>query len=132
MSTPGYSLTELPIRTTDEIQRHIVKRNKRNPFSRRYHKREDQEAITTWKSDLSGVLRVFDVCSATSVWRLLTFRVQIELVIDAHPTVSDTSQDATNQHTVVSDVHPSSSNVREGVDSRNPAVSITRILPVTE
>jgi hypothetical protein len=62
-----YSLIELPIRTTDEIQRHIIKQGKRNRISRHYHKKEDEEAITTWKSDLGGVLHVFNVCSAIFV-----------------------------------------------------------------
>jgi hypothetical protein len=117
----------------DEIQRHIIKRGKRNPISRRYRKKKDKETITTWKSDLNGVLHVFDVCSVTSVWRSLTFRFQVELRIDAHPAVSDTRQDAADKHTVVSDVHPSSSNIEVvvpdvhcDVSNINPIVSGVR------
>jgi hypothetical protein len=133
--TPGYFLIELSIRTADEIRRHIVKRGKRNPISRHYHKKEDKKAITTWKLDLNGILHVFNVCSVTSVWRLLTFRFQTELGMNAHPTVSDSRQDAARKHTTVSDVSGVDRNKmkgREGVDGQNQAVSTTRTLPVTE
>jgi len=65
---PGDFLTELPIRTMDGIQRHIVEWGRRNAISRRYHAKDDKEAIVAWKSDLDGILRVFNVCSATPAW----------------------------------------------------------------
>ena len=153
----------------DEIQRHIVKRGKRNAISQRYHSKDDKEAIIVWRSDLDGILRVFNVCSITPARRSLTFRFQTELGIYAHATTSDTRTNTANKHTIVSDVHRDSSNAdvtvpnihpgvsstspvvsdvrndvakppilvsdlkyREGADSQNQAVSVTRILPVTE
>jgi hypothetical protein len=64
---PGDFLTKLSTRTMDEIQRHIIERGKRNGISRRFHKKDDTEAIATWRSDLDRILRVFKVCSVTSV-----------------------------------------------------------------
>ena len=51
----------------DGIQRHIIKWGKRNAISRRYHARDDKEVIATWRLDLDGILRVFNVRSVTSV-----------------------------------------------------------------
>ena len=48
-----------------EIQKNIVKRGKRNAISRYFHKKDDNQAITTWKSDLNGILHVFYVRSVT-------------------------------------------------------------------
>ena len=67
MRTPDDFLTELSIRTTDEIQKHIIERGKRNMISRRYHAKDDEKAITTWKLDLNGIRNVFNVRSVTSV-----------------------------------------------------------------
>jgi hypothetical protein len=111
----------------DEIRRHVVERGKRNVISRRYHKTEDKEAITTWTSDLDGVLRVFDVCSVTSLWRLLTFRFQTELGMNAHPTISDARQDAAGKHTTVPDVHPNRSNIEAIVPDVRCDVSSTNL-----
>jgi len=65
MRTPDDFLTKLSIRIEDEIQGHIIKRSKRNAISRRYHAKDDEEAIAAWKLDLDGVLHVFNVCSVT-------------------------------------------------------------------
>ena len=55
----------------DEIQRHITKRGRRNAISRRYHAKDDKEAIASWKLDLEGILGVFNVCSVILARRLL-------------------------------------------------------------
>ena len=67
MRTPSYFLIKLSPRTVYEIQENIIKRSKRNPISRRYHAKNDKEAIATWRSDLNGIRRVFNVRSVTSV-----------------------------------------------------------------
>jgi len=67
MRTPDNILTKLSIRIEDEIQTHIIKRSKRNAISRRYHAKDDEEAIAAWKLDLDGILHVFNVCSVTPV-----------------------------------------------------------------
>ena len=126
-------LIKLSTRIADEIQRHIVKRGKRNAISRLYHAKDDKEAIANWRSDLDGILRVFNVCSATPTRPLLTFGFQAELGINERPTVSDTDQDAASKHTTVSNVHRDSPNteeiipdVRRGVPDTNPIVSSVR------
>jgi len=130
------------IRIVDEIRRHIIKRGERNAISRRYHAKEDKEAIATWKLDLDRILRVFNVCSVTPARRLLTFHFQTEPGVGAQPTVSGTHQDATdkpniesgvaNTHTIVSDIRRNKLKDREGADSRNQAVNSPRSLPATK
>ena len=66
MGAAGDFLTELSIRTVAEIQRHIIKRGKRNAISRHYHAKDDRDAIVAWRLDLNGILHVFDVRSVTS------------------------------------------------------------------
>ena len=65
MRTPGHVLTRLSSRAADEIQRNIIERNKRNVFSRRYHGKDDKEAIATWRLDFNRIRRIIDVRSAT-------------------------------------------------------------------
>ena len=141
MHTPGDFLTKLPIRIMDGIQKHIVEWGKRNAISRCYHAKDDKEAIATWKFDLDGIRRVFNVCSIAPAWQLLTFSFQVELGANAHATSSDTHQDATNKpttgsdtattHTIVSDIHHNKLKGREGADDRSQAVSATRTLLAT-
>ena len=45
-----------------EIQRHIVKRGKRNVFFRSFYA-DNEETIAAWKSNLDEIRRIFDVCS---------------------------------------------------------------------
>ena len=141
---PGNFLTELSIRTMDGIQRHIIERGKRNAISRRYHAKDDKNAIATWGLDLNRILHDFHVCSVIFVWRLLIFRFQTELWINTHPRVSDAHKNAANKHAIVSDVHPNISNTRtvvpdihhtklksrEGAGGQNQVVSTTRTLLV--
>ena len=153
MCTSGDFLTGLSIRAMDEIQRHIIKRGKRNVISRRYHAKDDEEAIATWRLDLDGILHVFNVCTITSVRRLLTVRFQTELWTNIHPATSGAHQDTANKLITVSDVHRDASNAevitpevsnttaivsdnklksREGADGRSQAVSTTRSLLITK
>ena len=89
----------------DEILRNISKWGKRNLISRRFHAKDDKEAIATWRLDLNRILHVFNVRFSASVQLLLTFRFQTELGINTHVTVPDIHKDAANIRTVVSDVH---------------------------
>ena len=121
MCTPDDSLINFSARTTNEVQRHIIERGKRNVISRRYHAKDDREAVATRRSDLNGILHVFNVRSVTSVWRLLTFRSQTELGIDTCTTDTDTHQDAANKSTIVPKVIVP--DVRRDVSNTNPIVS---------
>jgi len=68
MHTSCDSLTELSIhRTVDRIQRKIIKRRKLNAIFRYFRRKSDVEKIATWKLDLGGILRVFDVRFVISV-----------------------------------------------------------------
>jgi len=98
MRTPGDFLTELSIRTMDNIEKHIARRGKRNAISRRYRAGDDKEAVATWRLDLVKILRFFKVCFVTPARLLLTLRFQTELGVNAHATVSDAHQD---EHAIV-------------------------------
>ena len=54
-------------RTVAEIQRKITKQSGRHAVSRFLHAKNDKEAITGWKSDLNGILNVFNVRSVLSL-----------------------------------------------------------------
>ena len=55
-------------RVVAEIQGNITKRDKRNAISRRFHAKSDNEAIVAWRSDLNGIIHIFNVRSTfTSV-----------------------------------------------------------------
>ena len=143
-----------------KIQRNIVKRGERNVISRHFHRKDDNEAIATWKLDLDRILHLFDVRSVTSLRSLLTFRFQTELEINTDVTDPDVRHDAANTHTtasevrqtlpdatnVVPDVHYGVSNThavvsnidhntlknRGDTDSQNPRVGTSYTVPVTE
>jgi len=71
-------------------------------ISRRYHAKDDKEAIAAWNLDLNKIRRVFDVRPVTPLRPPLTARFQTELGIDTRATGSD----ATTKHTAaISDVH---------------------------
>ena len=130
MRTPEYLLIRPSSRTVDGIQENIVKRSRRNVISRHYHAKDDKEAIATWRLDLNRVWHVFNVRSIISVWLLLTFRFQTELRIDTRATGSDARQDATNEHTVIFNIHHNVANaettvsgVRRDVSNTQPIVS---------
>ena len=127
---PSDFLIKPSTRTADEIQRHIIGRGKRNPISRRYHARDDKEAITAWKLEFNRIFHVFNVRFVTLARRSLISRFQTELGINTHPTASDTHHDATNKHTIISDVHDSSNTEvtvpgihRDRVSNTTPIVS---------
>ena len=50
-------------RTVAEIQGEVLKRSGRGGISRFLHSRDDKNVIGAWKSDLNGLLHVFNVCS---------------------------------------------------------------------
>ena len=57
----------LDCRTVAEIQNKVVKQSGRNAVSRLFHARNDKETIGAWKSELDGILVVFNVCSVPSL-----------------------------------------------------------------
>ena len=46
-----------------QIQKHVAQRGKRSMISRRFHAKEDEQAIVMWQSDLDKIRHVFDVLS---------------------------------------------------------------------
>ena len=101
--------------TVAEIQRKIIKQGKRSAVSRFLRAKDDKDTIATWRSDLNGILLVFNVCFVTSVRPLLTICFQTELAMNTHVVVSDT-------HTIVSDIHRTIVKSQEGTNSGNPPV----------
>ena len=130
----GALLTEFLTRTTAEIRRHLVKCGKRNPISRRYHAKDDEELIATWGLEFNRILRVFNVCSVVPVWRLPTFCFQAKPETNTmsgarqdapnkhHPTVPDPRSNVANVHSA-SDIRRSELKSREGASGKNQAVS---------
>ena len=53
-------------RTVAKIQEKVMKRSGRHRIFRFFRSSDDKDAIAAWKSDLTWILRVFDVCSASS------------------------------------------------------------------
>ena len=49
------------------IQRNIIKRGKRNVFSRQFHARDNEKVIAAWRLDLDEIRRVFEVRSFTRI-----------------------------------------------------------------
>ena len=126
----------------NEIRRNITKRGKQNPITRRFHAKDDKEAIAAWRSDLSRILHVFNVRSVTSVRSSLNLHFQTELGINTHETISDVHQGAANEPAVVPDVRCNTSNAypivsniyhdklknHEGAGGQNQVVSATYTL----
>lgn len=109
-------------RTVTEIQREVIKRGKQNTISRLFHA-NDKEIIATWRLDLDRILHIFNVRSVTSVWPLLTSRLQTKLGINIHVVDSDIRHEAVNTHPTVSDVHPDIPNTETIISDVRPGVS---------
>lgn len=133
MRVPGDILTNPPTRTVTEVQKHIVERGKRNAISRRYHAKDDKEAIATWRLEFNRILHVFHVRPITSAWRLLTFSYKAELWTSVCATDSDTHQGVVSKHTVIPDTRRGTPNAdttvpdaRHDVSYVHPIVSDVR------
>ena len=101
-----------------------MKEDRKSVFSRLVHAKGDKEMMAGWRSDLNRVLHVFNVCSASSIWQLLTSLFQTELMINTHIMVSDT-------HKIGSDIHRTVTN-REGPDGQHRSVCIAPHSPSAE
>lgn len=64
-----------------EIQKHVIKRGKRNAISRHFRAKGDEEAVAAWKSGLERIRRVFEARPSTSVLKSLTFRPQTDFTV---------------------------------------------------
>ena len=89
-----------------------MEKGRRNLLSRIFHAKTDKETITAWKSDLNGILHVFNVRSVRSLsLSLTTPLLQTELAI--------------NTHTMVLDLHRNALGGQEGADGQISLVSAT-------
>ena len=59
-------------RTIAEIQGRIIEKGQRGLFSRVTHAKSDKDTLVSWRSDLSGILQVFNVRSTGLVRQSLT------------------------------------------------------------
>ena len=101
-----------------EIQRKVAKQNGRNVVSRIFQARNDKDTIAGWKSDLGGILQVFNVRSVDFTWSLLTASPQTELAMNTHVAVSDIRHDV--------------SKIREEIGGQIRPVSTSHILAVDD
>ena len=53
-------------RTVADIRQDVIKRSERHSIFRFFRSRDDKDAIAAWKSVLSEILQVFNVCSICS------------------------------------------------------------------
>lgn len=140
MHTPYDLLTEVPISTVVEIQRHIIERGERRAIFRPFHMMSDKRAIATWKSDFDRIIHIFNVRSVASVRPSLSFPFQTEIEIGTHAAVSDVHRGATGTRFVVSNTRHDISNaeaipliVRRDVSNTHPVVSgVPRDIPSPE
>ena len=127
----GDLLTKFSTRIIAEIQKNTIKRGKRNPISRRYHAKDDKEAIAAWKLELNWILHIFNVRYVVSMRLLLTFRYKTELGTSARATASGTHQDPADKPTVAPDIRRNEPKSR-AVGSQNQPVSSASALLVTD
>jgi hypothetical protein len=111
-----------------EIQRNIIKKGERNTVSRLFHANNDKGTITTWKSDLSRILLVFNVRFAVVVWLSLTLHSQTELALNTHTIISGMGYNVTKIHAIVSNIDSTVMRIQEETDGKNLPVSILRVL----
>ena len=97
------------------MQRKITKQSGRHAVSRFLHARNDKEAIAGWKSDLNGILNVFNVRSVLS------------LLVAANCSPIQTEL-AMNTHTIVADMHHNVLKIREDIGNQNQEVSDSRAI----
>ena len=87
------------------MQKNVIKQGERNRVSRMLHAKSDKETIATWRSDLNGILQVFNVRSITAAWPPLIVSFQAELALNTNLTVSDIRHEVVNTQNIVSDTH---------------------------
>ena len=62
----GFGFTRDKLRAVEEIYNKVTKQSGRNTISLLFHAKNDKETIVAWKSGLSSILVVFNVCSVCS------------------------------------------------------------------
>ena len=107
-----------------EIQGKAIKRSKRNAVSRLLHAKYDKGMISTWKLDLTRILRVFNVRSIVSIRLLLIVHMQIELATNTHEIISDVHHDIVNTHAMGSGMHRNMLQIQEGTYQYQPVSDI--------
>jgi len=104
-----------------DIQKKIIKLDKRNGVSRMFHAKNDKETIATWRLDLDRTLHVFNVRSVPPARLPLTIHFQTELAINTNVVVSDVHHDVLTTQTIVSDV-------RHDITTTHTVVSNTHVI----
>ena len=128
-----------------EIQRNIDKQGKRSTISQHLHAKSNKEKIIAWRSNLDGILQVFNVrpvARATAVANPLLKALAIDTdaavptighdITNAHTTVPGTQNDVVNTIPIVPDGHSNTSKIPEDARGRSQLVSTIRTLPVIE
>ena len=102
--------------------------------------------IASWRTDLSRILLVFNVCSVVSVRSVLTVCSQTELglniyvavsdvrdgVTATHAAVADTHVVVADTHAMVSEIHRKMTGSQDGADDQSWLVSDIRTVPTTK
>jgi len=121
-------LTMVNHRTVRNIEEGVAKKMKRNRVSRLFHAKNDKEAVTSWRTDLTRILGIFNVCSVVYRWLLLTVHSQAEVAINTNTNTSVIHRDAVNTHTVVSNIHNNVVSTQTAISSIQHSVTNTHTL----
>src|SRR5712691_5907305 len=100
-------------RTVAEIQRKMIKQSGRNAALRFVLAKADGGTIAAWKSELNGILQVFNVRLDVITW--------ISLIVPFQTTL------ALNTNITVSDIHRGVSKI---IDGQVHSASVSHILPI--
>ena len=139
-------LTTLNRSTVRKVEERVAEKGKRNSVSKLFHARNDKETISSWRSDLTRILGVFNVRSIVPVWLLLIIHFQAELAICMHASISAVHHDVmttqtivssvhgnvVNTNTLVSDIHRNILQNQGGTDAQHHLVNVTFCLPITK
>ena len=88
-----------------------------------FYAKKDEATIAAWRSDLDGILHVFEVhLIVQPLFIALTVHLQTELALHTHAAVSDVRQGVANTHGLVSEIHRAVVKSQDGTDNINQAV----------
>ena len=119
-------------RAVAAIHRNVEELNERSIFSRHLYARSDKDAITDWKSDLNRILLVFNVRLIVPSPLFLQTYPQTEFSVNTHVVAVDIHQEVANTQTMVSNIHRTVVERREGDDCANQSVSYDFVLTLHE
>ena len=119
----------LDCRTVVQIQRSVVEPDKRSFISRISNAKKDKDTIAAWRTDLDGILHVFEVRPTVhSIHTPLTVHPQTELALHTIVAMTNIREDVVTTRELVSDMHRTMLKDKEGAGCRNQTVGVHSVL----